>query len=111
MLFRSEAVLEIALPASVREHQTLEVSLRARAFLPQRLYSRLFTFMAGEETIGSSLFRRHDNVPKTLTFTLDAPAADTLRLRVIAHEEASPAEDGSADTRKLGLGVIDVTVR
>jgi SAM-dependent methyltransferase len=112
-----EAVLEIPVPAGIAKNQTVELILRARAFMPRRLFCRAFTFLAGSDFIGSAMFCRDDHgvrpddLPKTLTFAMDAPANGILLLRVIAHEEASPAEDGSPDQRKLSLGLIDLTLR
>jgi hypothetical protein len=106
----SEAVLELATPSAARDCPTLMVTLRAVAFIPRRLYSRAFTFKIGDRVIGDVTFLRDEKAPKTFSLELDTPRGATFRLRIVAHEEASPDEDGSADERKLGLAVLDITV-
>jgi Methyltransferase domain len=106
----SEAVLEIVVPPAVQGRSTLAVSLHAAAFFPQRLYSRSFTFTVASVVIGRITFFQHEKVPKRLNFELESPGDDTFLLRIAAHEQASPAEDGSPDDRLLGLALLSIAI-
>jgi SAM-dependent methyltransferase len=106
----NEGVLELAIPAAAKDYPTLTVRMSAMAFVPRRLYSRSFTFKVGDIAIGGVTFCRHENGPKSFTLEMDTPGTDTFLLRIVAHEEASAAEDGFADDRSLGLALLDIAV-
>jgi len=105
-----EAVVELPVPAAARTFPALTVTFHATAFLPRRLHSRSFTFQVGDEVVGEFTFLRSGEMPRRLTVELETPASATILLRIVAHEEASPDEDGSPDHRKLGLALLDITV-
>jgi hypothetical protein len=88
----------------------LVLILRASAFVPQRLYSRSFSFVVAGVVIGRVTFFQGEKDPRRITLEMDPPDSDTILLRIEAHEQASPAEDGSADQRPLGLFLIDIAV-
>ena len=106
----NEAVLELAIPAGAKKCPTLTVRMRLTAFLPRRLDSRSFTFKVGETVIGGLTFFRHEKGAKSFTLEMDTPGGDTFLLRIVAHEQASPDEDGSEDHRSLGLALLDIAV-
>jgi 2-polyprenyl-3-methyl-5-hydroxy-6-metoxy-1,4-benzoquinol methylase len=104
-----EAVLEVAVPAAVRDHGTLMIRMRASAFLPRRLYSRSFTFQVGDAIIGGVTFYESEN--KSFDLEMTTPESSPFLLRIIAHEDASPADEGSSgDARALGLALVDLGV-
>ncbi len=104
----NEAALELAIPAAVKDAPALTVRIGAAAFIPLRLYSRSFSFMVDDMIIGGITFWRSDKIPKKFELEMDMPRGDLLLLRIIAHEEATPAEEGSGDCRFLGLALIDI---
>jgi len=106
----NEAVVEVAIPAAAKNHPTLTLRIGATAFVPQKLHSRSFSFMAGNVIIGSVTFCRSEKIPKRFDLEMEMPGSDRLLLRIIAHEEASPADEGSGDRRFLGLALIDISV-
>jgi hypothetical protein len=113
-----EATVEIALPANdkvdlnnAKADLKLILTVRASAFVPQRLYSRSFSFTVGGVVIGRVTFFQGEKHPRRIALEMDAPAGDSVLLRIEAHEQASPADDGSsADHRPLGLFLIDLSV-
>lgn len=109
-MVEKEGVLELPVPASAGRHQAVSLTMRVTAFLPRRLHCRSFSFMAGGKALGGVTFWKTDDFPKTIRFVTDAPENGRVLLRILAHEEASPAEDGLIDKRFLSLGVIDATV-
>jgi hypothetical protein len=106
----SEAILEVAIPAAVKGRSQLTVRIRAAAFIPQRLFTRSFSFMVGDVIVGRATFWKSETGPKRIDLEMDMPGRDSFLLRIIAHEEASPTEDGSDDVRFLGLLLIDLTI-
>lgn len=106
---KDEAVIELLLPP-LFAHDRLHLRLTAMAFVPKRLYSRSFTFRLGDVVIGDVTFKRTDREPKKIDLEVPSPNGDSCLLRVIAHETASPAEDGCDDDRFLALALIDLVV-
>jgi SAM-dependent methyltransferase len=106
----TEAVIELPVPIEVRGSSTLTLQIRATAFIPRRLYCRLFRFQIGDAVIGSVTFARNDENPKSFGLELDTPAGDRFQLRILATEETFPEEDGCADRRPLGLALVDVII-
>ncbi len=96
--------------AAAKADSRLVVTLHASAFVPQHLYSRSFTFSVADVPIGSATFFYSEKDPKAVTLEMDAPKSDTFVLRIVAHEQASPFDEGSADCRPLGLALIDVAI-
>ena len=86
------------------------LTVRASAFVPQRLYSRSFSFTVGGVVIGRATFFQGEKNPRRIALEMDPPASDAILLRIEAHEQASPADDGSADQRPLGLFLIDLAI-
>jgi hypothetical protein len=109
-MVEKEGVLELPVPAAAGRHQAVSLRMHVTAFLPRRLQCRSFSFMAGGKALGGVTFWKTDEFPKTIRFVTDAPEDGRMLLRIVSHEEASPAEDGLMDERFLGLGVIDATV-
>jgi SAM-dependent methyltransferase len=105
-----EAVLELAIPIQAKDRAQLTLAIRATAFIPQRLRSRSFSFSVDGATIDTVAFIRSEKMPKTFPLELNMPASDPFQLRIIAHEQASPAEEGSVDRRLLGLALIEIAV-
>ena len=112
-----EATVEIALPANdkvdlnnAKADLKLILTMRASAFVPRRLYSRSFSFTVGGVVIGRVTFFQGEKHPRRIALEMDAPAGDSVLLRIEAHEQASPADDGSADHRPLGLFLIDLAI-
>jgi len=105
-----EAALEVVVPKADPTGPKLVLILRASAFVPQRLYSRSFSFLVAGVAIGRVTFFQGEKNPRRITLEMDPPNGDAILLRIEAHEQASPAEDGSADHRPLGLFLIDIAV-
>ena len=106
----NEAVLQVAIPAALKDHPKLTVRIGAAAFVPKQLYSRSFSFMVGDVIVGSVTFSQTEKVSKRFDLEVPMPGSDSFQLRIIAHEQASPAEEGSDDRRFLGLALIDIAV-
>ncbi|HEX5226187.1 MAG TPA: hypothetical protein VFW44_00690, partial [Bryobacteraceae bacterium] len=104
-----EAVLELEVPPGLKDRSRLTVRLRAKAFVPRRLYGRSFVFIAGDDVVGNMAFWRPDQVLR-LEFEIENPAGQSMQLRIVANEEASPSEEGSSDQRDLGLALIDLAI-
>jgi hypothetical protein len=105
------AVMEIHLPPRVAGNGIVNLTIRAMTYLPKRLHSRSFTIVGDDGVLGTMTFLKNDRLPKSFTFTTYLPHGESVVLRAIAHEEASPAEDGSRDGRSLGLGVVEMVVQ
>ena len=106
----NEAGLEVAIPAALKDHSSLTVRIGAAAFVPTKLYSRSFSFMVGDAIVGSVTFSQTEKVSKRFDLEVPMPGSDSFQLRIIAHEQASPAEEGSDDRRFLGLALIDIAL-
>lgn len=105
-----EGVLEVPVPDAVKNSPTLTLRMRASAFVPERLYYRSFVLKVHERIIGGISLSRGEEMPKTFSIEIDSPGTESFLLRIIANEQASPAEDGSPDHRPLGIGLVDIVV-
>jgi hypothetical protein len=105
----AEAVIELPIRAGAQNKPGVTLTFRAAAFSPKRLYSRSFTFKIADRVIGGITFCQHEKA-KTLAVETERPDGDTLLLRIIAHELASPNEEGSPDDRLLGLALMTIAV-
>jgi hypothetical protein len=104
-----EATIELPVRAGAQNTAGVTLRFRAATFIPQRLYSRSFTFKIGDRVVGGITFCRHEKA-KTVAIEAERPRGDTLLLRIIAHELASPNEEGSPDERLLGLALRTVAL-
>ena len=104
-----EAVVELPIRAETQNKPGVTLRFRAAAFIPKRLYSRSFTFKIGDRVVGGITFCQHEKA-KTVVVETERPHGETLLLRIIAHEMASPEEEGSPDDRLLGLALMTVAV-
>lgn len=104
-----EAVIELPIRGGVRKKAGVTLRFRAAAFIPKRLYSRSFTFKIADTVVGGITFCQHEKA-KTVVVETEQPHGDTLSIRIIAHELASPVEEGSPDDRVLGLALMTVAV-
>jgi hypothetical protein len=104
-----EAMIELPIRAEAQNKTGVILRFRAATFIPQRLYSRSFTFKIGDRVVGGITFCRHEK-GKTVTLEAERPSGDTLLLRILAHELASPKEEGSPDDRLLGLALRTIAV-
>jgi hypothetical protein len=105
----AEAALELPIRAAAQYKARVTLSLRAATFIPRRLYSRSFTFIIADSVVGGITFCQHERA-KIVALEMEPPHGDTLLLRIIAHELASPGEEGSPDDRLLGLALMTVAV-
>lgn len=105
-----EAILELPVPAVSPERSTFTLTLDIAAFIPRRLYSRSFTFLVGGVAVGRVTFFQSEKGSRKYTFEMSPPEDATFLLRIVAHEETSPSEDGSADRRQLGLALLDIAI-
>jgi hypothetical protein len=105
----AEAVIELPIRAGAQNTAEVTLTIRAAAFIPKRLYSRSFTFKIDETVVGGITFCQHEKA-KTFAVETERPHGDTLLLRIVAHELASPDEEGSPDDRLLGLALMTVAV-
>jgi hypothetical protein len=105
----AEAVIELPIAAEAQSKAGVTLRFRAATFIPKRLYSRSFTFKIADRVVGGITFCQHEKA-KTVAIETERPHGDTLLLRIIAHELASPDEEGSPDDRLLGLALMTVTV-
>jgi hypothetical protein len=105
----AEAVIELPIRAGAQNKAGVTLRFRAATFIPKRLYSRSFTFKVGDRVVGGITFCQHEKA-KTVAIETERPHGDTLLLRIIAHEVASPDEEGSPDDRLLGLALMTVAV-
>jgi hypothetical protein len=105
----AEAVIELPIRADAPKKAGVTLRFRAAAFIPKRLYSRSFTFKIGDRVVGGVTFCQHEKA-KTVVVETERPLGEMLLLQIIAHEMASPDEEGSPDDRLLGLALMTVTV-
>lgn len=105
----AQAVIELPIRAVAQNKAGVILRIRAAAFIPRRLYSRCFTFKIADTVVGGITFCQHERA-KTIAAEAERPHGDTLLLRIIAHELASPSEEGSPDDRSLGLALMTVAV-
>ena len=105
----AEAVIELPVGAGVENKTGVTLRFRAATFIPKRLYSRSFTFKIADRVVGGITFCQHEKA-KTVALETERPHGETLLLRIIAHELASPVEEGSPDDRLLGLALMTVAV-
>ena len=105
----AEAVIELPLRAGAESTTRVSLRLRAATFLPKRLYSRSFTFKIADRMVGGITFCQHEK-EKTVAVETERSDGGKLLLRIIAHELASPNEEGSPDVRLLGLALMTVEV-
>lgn len=105
----AEAVIELPIRAEAQDRPGVTLRFRATAYIPKRLYSRSFTFEIADRVVGGITFFQHEKV-KTVALEAERPNGDTLILRIIAHELASPGEEGSPDDRLLGLAFRTIAV-
>jgi hypothetical protein len=105
----AEAVIELPIRAGAQNKAGVTLRFRAAAFIPKRLYSRSFTFKIADRVVGGVTFCQYEKA-KTVAVEAERPHGDTLSLRIIAHELASPCEEGSPDDRSLGLALMTVAV-
>jgi len=105
-----EAVLEIPVPDATRNSERMMIRIRAAAFIPKRLHYRSFVLQVDDRIIGGVSFAQGEEMPKIFSLEVDTPPTDSFLLRIVANEEATPAEDGSPDRRPLGIGLVDIVV-
>jgi hypothetical protein len=105
----AEAVIELPIQALAQNKEVVTLRVRAATFIPKRLYSRSFTFKVADRVVGGITFCQHEKA-KNFTIETERSHGDTLLLRIIAHELASPSEEGSPDDRLLGLALMTVAV-
>jgi hypothetical protein len=108
-MVREEAVIELPIRAGAQNKAGVTLRFRATTFIPNRLYSRSFTFKIADSVVGGITFCEHEKA-KTFAVETERPHGDTLFLRIIAHELASPSEEGSPDDRLLGLALMTIAV-
>ena len=101
----AEAVIELPIRTGAQDNAEVTVRFRVAAFIPKRLYSRSFTFKIADRVVGGITFCQHEKA-KTFSVEAERPHGDTLLLRIVAHELASPDEEGSPDDRFLGLALM-----
>lgn len=104
-----EAILALEIPSALKDRERLTVRIDAKAFVPRRLYGRSFVFIAGDEVAGRVTFWREDRVLKT-EFDVQNTGGESIQLRIVANEEASPFEEGSPDQRSLGLALVELAI-
>jgi hypothetical protein len=105
----AEAVIELPIRVEAQNKTRVTLRLRGATFIPKRLYSRSFTFKIADRVVGGITFCQHEKA-KTVALETERPHGDILLLRIIAHELASPDEEGSPDDRLLGLALMTVAV-
>jgi hypothetical protein len=105
----AEAVIELPIRAEAQDKVGVTLRLRAATFIPKRLYSRSFTFKIADSVVGGITFCQHEKA-KIIAVETGRPHGETLLLRIVAHELASPSEEGSSDDRPLGLALMTVAV-
>ena len=105
----AEAVIELPIRTGAQDNAEVTVRFRVAAFIPKRLYSRSFTFKIGDTVVGGITFCQYEKA-KTVALETERPHGETLLLRIISHELASPGEEGSPDDRLLGLAIMTVAV-
>jgi hypothetical protein len=105
----AEAMIELPILARAQSRAGVTLRFRAAAFIPKRLYSRSFTFKVADKVVGGMTFSQHEKA-KSVVLETERPPGETLLLRIIAHELASPDQEGSPDDRLLGLALMTVAV-
>ena len=105
----AEAEIEFPIRAGAQNRAEVTLTIRAAAFIPKRLYSRSFTFKIADTVVGGITSCQHEKA-KTFLVKAERPHGDTLLLRIVAHELASPDEEGSPDDRFLGLALMTAAV-
>jgi len=105
----AEAAIELPIWAGAANKTRVTLRFRAATFVPKRLYSRSFTFKIADRVVGGVTFCQHEKA-KSVVVETERPEGDKLLLRIIAHELASPDEEGSPDVRLLGLALMTVDV-
>lgn len=102
-----EAAIELPIRAGAENTTRVNLRFRAATFVPKRLYSRSFTFKIADRVVGDITFFQHEK-EKMFAVETERSDGDRLLLRIIAHELASPNEEGSPDVRLLGLALMTV---
>jgi hypothetical protein len=102
-----EAVIELPILSEAESKTQVTLRFHASTFIPKRLYSRSFTFKIGDRVVGGITFCQHEKA-KTIAVKAERPHGDKLLLRIVAHELASPNEEGSPDVRSLGLALMTI---
>jgi SAM-dependent methyltransferase len=105
------AVLELQVAQGMAGRGIVNLTMQATAFLPKRLPARSFRFLIDDREVGRVTFWKTDDFSKSFTFIAGVSHDGRVALRIVALEEASPAEDGSNDGRSLGLGLIGAIVQ
>ena len=108
---KAEVVLTLP-PELLAAGGALEVIVEATAFLPRARAQREFLIAAGGRNAGWFTFKRSEvQCSHVISVPQHACAHGALSLVFTALDTFSPAEDGSADTRSLGLGLVGIKVR
>lgn len=108
---KAEVVLDI--PQECRTTESpLEIMVEAIAFLPKNRTQRDFLVEVNGCRTGWMTFKRRE-IQRPLIIRLPSHPCDLdhIALAFTAMDSASPADDGSPDTRLLGLGLTAIRLR
>jgi hypothetical protein len=106
----TQATLQLPIPLEIRDRSRVNVAISARAFVAQKLHFRAFNLLVDDVTIGGVTFVRSDDETKRIELEVMPLGRNSVELRITTAGQACPADEGLADSRSLGLALIDAAI-